>query len=219
MPRKNILALVGHPLIAYTIWAAQGAQLLTDYLVTTEDEEILEIAQSYGAPTPFVRPAELAADEVRNIETVLHALRFMEEKSGKPYDVVVLLQPTCPIRDPRHIDEAITRLWCSDLDTSASVKGPYQKRDPILKRVNNGVLEDYCESKIDDPREPFYIYNASVYAVKRDYLVQERKLISPKQVPLVMDQFHSVDIDTESDLVIAEACLKHLDSHRRKELE
>lgn len=212
LPRKNIRILYGHPMIAYTIKAAQRARLLTDYLVSSEDQEILEVARSYGAPTPFVRPAYLATDKVRNIEVVLHALHFMERKHNQPYDIVLLLQPTCPVRDHRHIDEAVRLLADSELETLASVKGPYKKRDPILKGIREGALEAYCETEDSENIEPFYVYNASIYAVKRDYLVREGKLISSKQVPLIMGRLHSIDVDTESDFVIAESCLKHLSS-------
>ena len=212
LPKKNIKKLNGKPLIAYSIEAAQKARFLTDYLVSSEDREILQIARDYGAPTPFVRPDELAGDNVRNIDTVYHAMQFMENNKGIHYDIIVLLQPTCPIRRPEHINDAVTKLWYSDLDSAASVKGPFKKRDPILKAIRDGIVEDYCSIKDVDNVEPFYIYNASIYAVKRDYFVREHKLISPKQIPIVMDQFHSVDIDTEADLLVAEAYMRYLNN-------
>ena len=210
LPRKNIKVLCGHPLIAYTIKAAQRANLLTDYLVSSEDAEILDVARAYGAHTPFVRPSYLAGNSVRNIDVVLHALQFMQDKRGYTYDIVLLLQPTCPIRDPHHIDEAIKLLSDPKLDTVASVKGPFKKRDPILKRLRQGILEAYCDHENPGKVEPFYVYNASIYGAKRDYLVRERKLISGKQIPLIMDPYYSIDIDTELDFLIAEVCLKHI---------
>jgi len=208
--RKNLQLLAGYPLIYYTIQAAMHSTLLTDYLVSSEDSEILSVARQYGAPTPFVRPAELAKDNVRNIDVVLHALNFMEDKTGRHYDIIVLLQPTSPIRIPKHIDDAVKLLCESEMDSLASVKGPYKKLFPILKGIRDGVLESYCTSGDVEMNEPFYIYNASVYAVKRGYLVKERKLMSPRQVPLVMDQFKSIDIDTKDDLLMAEAALNIL---------
>ncbi|MEW5725208.1 MAG: acylneuraminate cytidylyltransferase family protein [Thermodesulfobacteriota bacterium] len=217
LPRKNIKLLAGKPLLAYTIEAARLARSLTYFLVSTEDPEILEVAREYGAPTPFVRPRELAGDEVRNIETVHHALTFLREEKGLTFDVLVLLQPTCPIRNPAHIDEAVNKLWASDLDSAVSVKGPFKKRDPILKAVRGGVLEDY--QPVGDPAavEPFYLYNASIYAVKTDYFLRHRRLISPRQVPIVMDQFHSIDVDTEADFLVAEVYLDYLRSGADKE--
>ncbi len=215
LPRKNIRELYGRPLLAYTIEAARNAERITHFLVSSEDPEIIEIAQSYGAPVPFVRPVDLATDKVRNIDVVDHALKFMEDAKGITYDIIVLLQPTSPIRDPEHIDRAVELLWNSDCESLASVKGPFKKRDPILKAIRDGILEDY--SPVKDPKniEPFYLYNASLYAVKRDYFVQHKKLISPKQIPLIMDVFHSVDVDTEADFLVAESYINYMINQKK----
>jgi CMP-N,N'-diacetyllegionaminic acid synthase len=210
LPNKNIRMLAGKPLVAWTIEAAKKAKRLTDWLVSSDGSLIIDVAKKYGAPVPFIRPAELATDTVRNIAVVEHALKFMEAKTKITYDIIVLLQPTSPIRNPEHIDQAVDRLWESELDSVASVKGPFKKRDPILKAIRNGILEDYCP--VDDPAnvEPFYLYNAALYAVKRDYFVEHHKLISPRQIPLIMDSFYSVDVDTEADFLMAETYLKYL---------
>jgi len=215
LPNKNIRMLAGKPLIAWTIEAAQKAKKLTDYLVSSDALPILDAAKNYGAPVPFTRPAELATDTVRNIEVVAHALKFMEAENQIVYDIIILLQPTSPIRNPVHIDNAVDMLWESDLDSVVSVKGPFKKRDPILKAMRNGVLEDYCP--VEDPAnsEPFYLYNAALYGVKRDYFIKHNKLISPRQVPLIMDPFYSVDVDTEADFLMAETYLNYLAKTRR----
>jgi CMP-N-acetylneuraminic acid synthetase len=214
-PNKNIRMLAGKPLIAWTIEAARQATRLTDFLVSSDALLIMEVARNYGAPVPFTRPPELATDAVRNIAVVSHALKFMEAEKGVVYDIIVLLQPTSPIRNPLHIDQAVDTLWKSELDSVASVKGPFKKRDPILKAIREGVLEDYCH--VEDPAdtEPFYLYNAALYAVKRDYFIKHDKLISPRQVPLVMDPIYSVDVDTEADFLMAETYLNYLAKTRR----
>jgi len=210
LAKKNIMILAGKPLVVWTIEAAQKAKGLTDYLVSSDDPEIIEIVKKYGAPVPFVRPAELATDTVRNIAVVRHALEFMENERQMTYDIIINLQPTSPVRDPAHIDQAIERLWASDLDSLVSVKGPYKKRDPVLKAIRNGVLEDYCPVENPTDTEPAYMYNAALYAVKRDYFIKHNKLISPRQVPLIMDTIYSVDVDTEADFLVAETYLNFL---------
>ena len=216
LPRKNITKIGKHPMIAYSIMAANDAKLVTDLLVSSEDDEILEVARKYGASTPFKRPANLATDEVRNIDVVLHALEYMENEKGEKYDIIVLLQPTAPIRSAEHIDEAVKRLWESDLPTLAAVKGPFQKRDPVLKRIDSdGNLVAYCNDPDLDNREPFFIYNAALYAVKRDFFISEKKYISERQVPLIMDKYYSTDVDELADLIIAEAYMEQLN---RKEV-
>jgi CMP-N-acetylneuraminic acid synthetase len=215
-PNKNIRMLAGRPLIAWTIEAAQKANRLTDYLVTSDALLITDIAKNYGAPVPFIRPPELATDTVRNIEVVAHALKFMETEKQIVYDIIVLLQPTSPIRNPAHIDQAVDLLWQSDLDSAVSVKGPFKKRDPILKAIRNGVLEDYCPVQDPADTEPFYMYNAALYAVKRDYFIQHNKLISPRQIPILMDPIYSVDVDTEADFLMAETYLNYLAKTRQQ---
>jgi CMP-N,N'-diacetyllegionaminic acid synthase len=216
LPKKNIKILAGKPLVVWTIEAAQKAKLLTDYLVSSDDPEIIEVAQKYGAPVPFVRPAELATDKVRNPEVVAHALEVMETRKEITYDIIVLLQPTSPVRNPADIDQAVDMLWASDLDSVVSVKGPFKKPFPILKAIRNSILEDYCP--VEDPTntEPVYMYNAALYAVKRDYFIRHKKLMSPRQVPLIMDTMYSVDVDTEADFLVAETYLNYLASRSGK---
>tara|TARA_B110000444_G_C18477688_1_gene427712 strand:- start:54 stop:482 length:429 start_codon:yes stop_codon:yes gene_type:complete len=142
----------------------------------------------------------------------------MENEKGYQYDLIVLLQPTSPIRSSGHIDVAIESLWSSNLDSLAAVKGPFQKRDPVLKRIKeDGEMVAYCSDPKLDAREPFYIYNAALYAVKRDYFVKEKRFTADRQVPLVMDKYHSTDVDELADLIIAEEYLKVLEANKEGE--
>jgi CMP-N-acetylneuraminic acid synthetase len=209
-PRKNIYPLRGHPLIAYTIKAAQDATRLTDWLVSTDDEEIAEAARRYGAPVPFIRPANISGDSDRNNVVLRHALEFMEGKTGRRYDIIMLLQPTCPIRSAVHLDQAVDLLWASPLDTLASVRGPIKKGFPYIKAIRNGVLQSY--NPAEDPKdfEACYVYNAALYAMKRDFFLRENDFVSQRSVPLVMDRFHSADIDEKVDAVVVEAYFDYL---------
>lgn len=209
-PRKNVYPLRGHPLIAYTIKAAADATKLTDWLVSTDDAEIAETAQSYGAPVPFIRPANLAGDKDRNNVVVRHAMEFMEAQTGQRYDILVLLQPTCPIRSAAHIDQAIDLLWASPLDTLASVSGPIKKRDPNIKAIRNSELVPYNQSEDGSNWDAGYIYNAAIYAMKRDFFLREMSFVSQRSVPLMMDRFHSADIDEKIDALVAELYFDHL---------
>jgi CMP-N,N'-diacetyllegionaminic acid synthase len=210
LPRKNILPLAGHPVIAYTIRAAQGAKRLTHWLVSTDDEEIAAVARRYGAPVPFMRPAAIAGDKDRNSAVMRHAIEWMENEHGVRYDIIMLLQPTCPVRKSEHIDQAVELLWASPLDTLASVKGPIYKRDPYIKAVRNGVLEPYNPAEDEKNWEPCYTYNAAIYAMKREFFLRENRFVAQRSVPLVMDRFHSADIDEEIDFIIAEIYVKRL---------
>ena len=208
LPRKNIALLNGQPMIAYTIKAAKEAKKITDFLVSTDDEEIKTISIKYGAPVPFIRPKSLATDTVRNIDVMFHAVEYMERLKGYRYDILVLLQPTSPFRSASHIDIAIDSITQSNLQSLASVKGPFQKRDPILKVVNSGgQLVDYSNNPKKRTKE-FFIYNAALYVVKRRYFGKHKKIISPRQIPLIMDKYHSIDVDDISDFRTAEIYLQ-----------
>lgn len=211
IPRKNIQPLNGKPMVGYTIEACKNSQLLTDWLVSTDDIEIAHVSKNLGAHLPFIRPAEISDDNTRNIDVLIHALHYMEEITNKTYDLILLLQPTSPIRDARHIDLAISKMENSQLDTLASVKGPFFKRDPNLKKVNSdGHLVNYCNPMSDIPSErAFYIYNASIYAMTRNHLLTKKSFISDVQEVLVMDDLHSIDVDEPLDLVLASAALKY----------
>jgi CMP-N,N'-diacetyllegionaminic acid synthase len=209
-PRKNIFSLKGHPLIAYTIKAAKDATKITDWLVSTDDEEIAEAARRYGAPVPFIRPANISGDADRNNVVVRHAMEFMEAQTGRRYDIMMLLQPTCPIRSASHLDEAVDLLWASPLESLASVRGPIKKRNPYIKAIRNGVLEPYNPAEDASDFEGCYMYNAAIYAMKRDFFLRENSFVSQRSVPLVMDRFYSVDIDEKVDALIAEAFFDYL---------
>ena len=133
IPRKNLRQLCGKPLIQWTIEAANAATSLTSLVVSTEDEEIRDVALSCGAYV-VRRPDELADDLASSDAVALHALEWM----GGDYDIVCLLHPTSPVRDWKHIDEAVSMLWASTAPSLASVE--YAKRS--------------------------YRHNASIYAAK-----------------------------------------------------
>ena len=112
LPGKNIKLLNGIPLIAYTIKEALNSNL-EEFIVSTDSEEIAEVARNYGGKVPFLRPAEIATDNASSLDVVLHALDFMKEHEGKEYDAIMLLQPTTPYRDREDINQAINLLMSS----------------------------------------------------------------------------------------------------------
>jgi CMP-N,N'-diacetyllegionaminic acid synthase len=119
--RKNLRPLCGKPLIAWTIEAAKQAKSLTTWVVSTEDYEIGQVSVALGAQV-VRRPQELATDLASSDEVALHVLNWL----GGDFDLVVLLHPTSPIRDPGHIDDAVSLLWASTAPSLASVE--YAKR-------------------------------------------------------------------------------------------
>jgi len=201
-PKKNIAPLKGKPLIQYSIDAVKNSNLLTSYVFSTDDAEIHSTALSLGAFAPFLRPAKLAGDNIRNSAVMIHAVEYMEDLNKIKYDYIALLQPTSPLRTSHHIDEAISLITNAKTMSLASVKGPYRKRDITLKKIVENKL-----TNLINKNEEFYLYNASIYIVNKEWLLKEKKFTSDNEIPYVMDDISSVDVDEEFDLHIAESAL------------
>jgi CMP-N,N'-diacetyllegionaminic acid synthase len=177
IPRKNLRQLCGKPLIEWTINAAQKANSLTALVVSTEDFEIGKLAADRGVYV-VRRPDELAEDDAPSDRVALQALEWMSH-SDSTFDILVLLHPTSPLRNSKHIDQAIAALLASSADSLASVE--YRKRS--------------------------YIHNAAIYAVKVPWFLKTKKLYCDSTVPFLMDRRSSLDIDDETDFTIAEALM------------
>ena len=110
LPGKNIRPLIGHPLIAYSILAAQQSELVTRTIVSSDDDEIISIAKHYGAEVPFIRPEAFAQDMSTDFEVFKHALTWLQTNEGYTPDLVVQLRPTSPVRTIGLVDHCITKL-------------------------------------------------------------------------------------------------------------
>ena len=155
------------------------------------------------------RPKKLYGPNIDNYKVVDHSLSQIEEKNNLYFDIILLLQPTSPIRCYRHIDQSVKNLWSSKCNTVASVKGPFNKsRDPNLKKIKNKIMLPWCaHARSVSSMEKFYIYNASIYGAKREYF-NKKKLTSNQEVPILMDKFYSIDIDDIFDFKVAESYIR-----------
>lgn len=124
LPRKNVLPLAGKPLIVYSIETALAATLVRRTIVSTDDDEIAQVARAAGAEVPFMRPSELAEDDSTDLEVFRHALKRLE---GYEPELVVHLRPTNPLRRPERVDEAIRAMLDDpEADALRSVSWPKQ---------------------------------------------------------------------------------------------
>jgi N-acylneuraminate cytidylyltransferase/CMP-N,N'-diacetyllegionaminic acid synthase len=212
IPRKNIQELAGRPLISYTIEAALKSKTLNRVIVSTDDIKIAEISRSYGAEVPFLRPVELASDDTPGLLVIQHTIKHIEEVEGNTVDIVVVLQPTSPLRSERHIDMAVEKLLKTGADSVVTVCKV--KHHPFWSFVAKGDrLYPFSEkgitvSKRQDLPE-IYAVNGAVYAVKRDVLFEQNSVFGRDTRAVVMPNEESVDIDDYFDLFIAEMALKH----------
>ena len=209
IPGKNIIPLIGKPLIAYTIEAAKASNYIDDVIVSTDSTEIAEIAKTYGADVPCMRPAQLAEDTSATIDAILYKINFLCNK-GRYYDILVLLQPTQPLRTVWHIDKAIQCYFEQGERPLVSVS-PVSDHPILIRSIGiNGELTPLlnCNSTVRRQDMPsFYRVNGCIYINKIDYLTTKTSF-NDNPVPFIMDKQYSVDIDEPEDLALAEFYLK-----------
>jgi CMP-N-acetylneuraminic acid synthetase len=212
VPRKNIRLVAGEPLIAYSIRAAQASCLLEDFLTTTDDEEIAEIAGGCGSRV-MRRSPELGRDETPIVPVLQDALRRAEEEAGYPYGAVVLLQPTAPIRSGEDVDSVIQMLEESpDIDTVISVIRADDVHPARMYRLDEGGSMEplWPEWEVGQRQDlpAVYCRNGALYAFRREVLMERNAVMGERKKAYVMGHESSVNIDNEMDLLLAEAVLR-----------
>jgi len=215
IPFKNIADLCGKPLIAYTIEQALNSSLLTDVIVSTDSEEIADIALAFGASCPFIRPTELSLDSTLTVDVVSHCLSEMERQFGLFYDIVITLQPTTPFRNTTYIDEAV-RILINHLDYDSVVSvvdvGSFHPFRMYRLGPQNKLhrLMDYSVNEMA-PRqelESIYIRSGDIYACQSHLLRENPRLIGDNPWGLVVDSEKSINIDDQLDLDLARLIMK-----------
>lgn len=207
IPHKNIKPLSGKPLIYYSI---DVARLLTDdenICVTTDDDKIIDIVEKYGLKVPFKRPHCLATDEATTNDVLLHVIEYYERK-GEYYDVLVLLQPTSPLRKAVQVQEAL-KLYDDKLDMVVSVKESHAA-SVICSENENGFLEFYFNKKSSRRQElsSYYEYNGAIYIINIESLKKKGLSGFTKKKKYVMDEVSSFDIDTPLEWFLVELLIK-----------
>jgi CMP-N-acetylneuraminic acid synthetase len=210
---KNIRELCGQPLISHTIEVMKKWGKSDRIVVSTDSPKIAQIANEYGAETPFTRPPELATDAAPKIPVLQHALRFCEEEGDTRYDVIIDLQPTSPLRKPSDIENALNEFLKIETDVLYSVteskENPYFNMVELDEKGNvhlSKTLERELSRRQDAPKA--YTINGSIYIFNRDYLLNAKGLHCEKERIYVMDEISSVDIDTELDFKFVEFLLE-----------
>jgi CMP-N-acetylneuraminic acid synthetase len=210
IPRKNLALVGGCSLVGWAIQAAREAQSVARVLVSTDDVEIAAECRKLGAEVPWLRPAQLARDESPTVAAVEHALRWVVENVTPVPEFAVLLEPTAPMRQGKHIDEALDLLTTSDADCVMSVcEVPHVFHPEELLVVTDGQLCPYLPYRTMDTRHlrgsqsSVYLPNGSVYAVRIQSVLAGHSLYGKKTLPYIMPWSEFLDIDTEDDLAMA----------------
>lgn len=205
---KNIKPFAGKPLIAWTIEAAKACENITDVVVSTDGEDIAAIARQYGAETPFMRPDNLSSDTASSIDVVLHAIDFLSE-NGRDYDLLLLLQPTSPLRSSSDISSAIDFFMLSNAQGVISVCEC--EHSPLWANVlsESKSLDSFIASEISELRSQdlpaYYRFNGAIYLFDVQQLQLRKSFFySPNVFAHVMSKEDSIDIDTEIDFQFGE---------------
>lgn len=204
---KNIKSFSGEPLIHYTIRAAENSEHLDHVVVSTDDAEIMEKAEERGVDV-VERPAELATDEASTIDAVLHVLEELDEE----FDIVVLLQPTSPLRTSEDIDSAVEKFIKSDARSVVGVTEPQHPPHQAMEINDKGYLTpmfggEYFDTRTQDLPHA-YRPNGAVFVLTSDDLREEKDFYLSPVEPYVMPLERSMDIDTELDFFIAEKVME-----------
>ena len=214
IPHKNIIEIVGKPLINYTIEPALEAKkekIIDELIVSTDDQEIAKVSKAAGADIPFMRPDYLANDRAKSIDVVIHAVHFYIDQ-GITCDNVILLQPTAPLRTKEDIADAIkiyektgadSLISCYKEDYVCDLVSYHRKGDmgaPINPNHNKGIRRQELEE--------LYVRNGAIYIIRTEYLLREKNLISDTPAIYVMPKERSVNIDTMYDMRLLEWILR-----------
>lgn len=207
LPRKNIINFNEKPLLAWSIEAALRSQYIDKVLVSSDDDEIINIAERYGSSV-LKRPAELATDTATSFDVIKHAIN-----SNKNYDYVVLLQPTSPLRTTMHIDESIDMIIRKKSDAVVSVcevdHSPLWSNKLPYDLNMNSFLKDEIKNKRSQELDIYYRLNGAIYIIKKNTLLKEKTFMLKDNIyAYIMDRKSSVDIDNKIDLKLAEILIK-----------
>ena len=215
IPRKNIKLLNSKPLLAHTADAALDSRFITRRILSTEDLEISKIGADYGLEVPFMRPSGLSGDFSSSLEVFQFTLNELEASEGYVPDLVVILQPTSPLRTSTHIDEAIEQYLNADADSLVSIMKIPHNMSPFsaMKKDDYGYLHSLvATNELQNQRQNKPIYfarnGAAIYITTPRNIVTNNSLFGKKIVGYEMSKLDSIDIDDEEDWSIAEALLE-----------
>jgi len=208
---KNIKNLGGIPLIAYTIKEALKSKYIDRYIVSTDSKKILNIAKKYNAEVPFLRPKYLSTNKSSSVESLIHAVKWVEKNDGFKYDYIIELMCTNPLKDVLDIDGIIKKIIKTKADSVIAVHKIEDHHPARVKKILRDKIYNFCtsekkESRRQDLKPIAYIRSGSIYALKRNYLMNQRSRYGSKNSrPYILEQNRVINIDTKIDFFTAEA--------------
>lgn len=212
IPKKNIALLCGKPLLQYTAEAALAAKRLSRVVLSTDDPEIADVGRHCGLDVPFMRPPELARDDTPTLPVLIDAVSRLEQ-TGQRYDAICLLQPTNPLRRGEDIDGCVALLESSGADAVVTVLPVPETYNPhwVYLEGPDGTLCLSTGEPAPIPRRqllpPAFHRDGSVYATRRDVLMEQQSLYGKRLKGYPMDASRHINLDSLEDWARAECML------------
>src|SRR6266705_2151975 len=203
VPGKNVKPLAGHTLLEYTARSARESGVIDQIMLSTDSPEIADAGRRAGLEVPFMRPASLAADDTPMVAVIEHALAEMARRGWSP-DIIVLLQPTSPLRRPDHIRDAVNLLSETNADSVVTVvELPRHLSPDYVMRIDEGRLKPFLPegarvTRRQDAR-PAYSRDGTVYAFRRSTIEQLGGIYGNDCRPLLINTSDSLSIDSQAD--------------------
>lgn len=212
LPRKNVKLLGDKPLIAWSIEVAKASKYIDRIVVSTDDEEIKLISEQYGAEVPFLRPEYLSSDHASSFDVIKHAIGFL--KLDQPNELIVLLQPTSPLRLVSELDTALESFIARNAKGVVSISET--EHSPMWSNIlpENGCMSDFIRTEVLGKRSQdlpkFFRLNGSIYIYETISLLAQAKIFFDESVYGFETSLEtSIDIDTALDFLIAETIMKN----------
>jgi len=208
IPLKNLVPFLGVPLVARVGHLVAKIPLIDRAVVSTDHPEIADVARQSGLDAPFVRPPELSGDQVSDAQVLIHALQEMERIDRRSYDIIVMLQPTSPLRRAEHVIQAIEKLVAEQWDAVWTVSETDSKGHPLKQLTIDSESLSYYDpmgKRIIARQQltPVYHRNGVMYAMTRRCLMNGQSIMGARTGALVLED-DLISIDTMWDLQLAE---------------
>jgi len=213
--RKNVKELCGKPLVAWSIEHGLASKYVDRVIVSTDDQSIADISTRYGAEVPFLRPKELANDEAKTIDVIIHALDYFKEVGYVP-DYLLLLEPTSPLREVSDIDNCIEALLDNNRAMSIVSVARLESGHPefnIIIKNSTGLIKkldgstNFRDLRRQELKDVFF-FEGTVYLSDVKSLYCKRTFYHESALACVVPRWKSLEIDELQDFICAEALLK-----------
>lgn len=214
LPGKNIKELCGKPLIAWSIESGLKSDYLDEVVVSTDYQNIADIAKDYGANVPFLRPGFLSSDTATSFDTVKHTIDYYKNELNMEFDYIVLLEPTSPLRESHDIDISIEQLFNSSADSIVGIsKTEDQNPAFLINKDKNDFITGFQDNDMKVLRrqeiDDVYFFEGTVYVSSINVLLERKTFYHSNTIGYEVPKYKSLEIDDIDDFVMVEALMKY----------